>query len=58
MDKGFLRFRQLYSRPHNGVIRVYDEAGNMIETHEQAGESSTYATFGSTLTITGERNVQ
>ena len=24
-----------YSRSHNAVIRVYDEAGNMIETHEQ-----------------------
>jgi hypothetical protein len=22
----------------NGVIRVYDEAGNVIETHEHAGE--------------------
>jgi hypothetical protein len=26
------------SRSHNAVIRVYDEAGNVIETHEQAGE--------------------
>jgi hypothetical protein len=25
-------------RPHTAVIRVYDEAGNMIETHEQAGD--------------------
>jgi hypothetical protein len=24
--------------PHNEVIRVYDEAGNVIETHEQGGE--------------------
>jgi hypothetical protein len=23
---------------HNAVIRVYDEAGNVIETHEHAGE--------------------
>jgi YD repeat-containing protein len=38
------------------VIRVYDEAGNVIETHEHAGESSTYTRFGSTLTITGERD--
>lgn len=22
------------NRSHNAVIRVYDEAGNMIETHE------------------------
>jgi hypothetical protein len=27
-----------YSRSHRAVIRVYDEAGNVIETHEQAGE--------------------
>jgi hypothetical protein len=24
------------SRSHNAVIRVYDEAGNVIETHESA----------------------
>jgi len=23
---------------HDAVIRVYDEAGNVIETHEHAGE--------------------
>jgi hypothetical protein len=27
-----------YSRSHNALIRVYDEAGNVIETHEHAGE--------------------
>jgi hypothetical protein len=26
------------SRSNDAVIRVYDEAGNLIETHEQAGE--------------------
>ena len=26
------------SRSHNAVIRVYDDAGNMIETHEHKGE--------------------
>jgi hypothetical protein len=26
------------SRSHDAVIHVYDEAGNVIETHEQAGE--------------------
>jgi hypothetical protein len=25
-------------RSHDAVIRVYDEAGNWIETHEQAGD--------------------
>ena len=32
---GYARF---FSRSHGAVIRVYDEAGNVIETHEQAGE--------------------
>jgi len=26
------------SRSHNAVIRVYDEAGNVIETHEHTGD--------------------
>src|SRR2546430_9941638 len=26
------------SRSHDGVIRVYDDAGNVIETHEHAGD--------------------
>jgi len=26
------------SRSHHAVIRVYDDAGNMIETHYHAGE--------------------
>jgi hypothetical protein len=32
---GYAKFR---SRSHDAVIRVYDDAGNVIETHEQAGE--------------------
>jgi hypothetical protein len=26
------------SRAHDAVIRVYDEAGNVIETHEHKGD--------------------
>ena len=26
------------SRSHDAVIRVYDESGNVIETHEHAGD--------------------
>jgi hypothetical protein len=26
------------SRPHDAVIRVYDDAGNLIETHEHKGD--------------------
>jgi hypothetical protein len=28
----------LFSRSHDAVIRVYDEAGNVIETHEHTGD--------------------
>jgi hypothetical protein len=31
----YAKFR---SRSHDAVIRVYDEASNVIETHEHAGE--------------------
>ena len=27
-----------YSRSHDAVIRVYDKAGNVIETHQHAGD--------------------
>jgi len=29
-------YAKFYSRSHNPAIRVYDSAGNVIETHEQA----------------------
>jgi hypothetical protein len=29
---------KFYSRSHHAVIRVYDEAGNVIQTHEPAGD--------------------
>ena len=39
VDKGLLRFRQLlFAFPYDAVIRVYDERGNVIETHEHAGD--------------------
>jgi hypothetical protein len=31
------------SRSHNAVIRVYDGAGNVIETHEQRTSSKNHA---------------
>ncbi len=31
----YAKFR---SRLHDAVIRMYDDAGNVIETHEQAGQ--------------------
>jgi hypothetical protein len=35
MQMGYAKFR---SRSHDAVIRVYDDAGNGIETHEHKGE--------------------
>jgi len=29
---------KFYSRSHDAVIRVYDDAGNVIETHEHKGD--------------------
>jgi hypothetical protein len=31
-------YAKFYSRSHNAVIRVYDGAGNVIETHEHTGD--------------------
>ena len=31
-------YAKFYSRSHDAVIRVYDEAGNVIETDERTGE--------------------
>jgi len=31
-------YAKFFSRSHDAVIRVYDEAGNVIETLKQAGE--------------------
>jgi hypothetical protein len=30
--------RSVSSRSHDAVIRVYDDAGNVIETHEHSGD--------------------
>ncbi len=35
MTTNYARFR---SRSHDAVIRVYDKAGNVIETQEQVGQ--------------------
>ncbi len=31
-------YAKFFSRSHDAVIRVYDETGNVIETHEHAGD--------------------
>jgi hypothetical protein len=32
-----VEYAQFFSRSHDAVIRVYDEAGNVIETHVHKG---------------------
>jgi len=34
-----ISYAKFYSRSHRAVIRVYDHAGNVMETQEQAGRS-------------------
>jgi hypothetical protein len=31
-------YAKFFSRSHHAVIRVFDEAGNVIETHEHGGD--------------------
>jgi hypothetical protein len=31
-------YAEFFSRSHDAVIRVYDESGNVIETHEHKGD--------------------
>jgi hypothetical protein len=33
-----VNYTRFYSRSHDAVILVYDDAGNVIETHKHAGE--------------------
>jgi hypothetical protein len=50
---------KFYSRWHDAVIRVYDEAGNLIETHEHVGDFKMWWVFTSIasdfLLKTGDR---
>jgi len=36
---------RIYSRSHDAVIRVYDAAGNVIETHEHKGDVKSVLSF-------------
>jgi hypothetical protein len=33
-----IEYPKSFIRSHDAVIRVYDEAGNVIETHEHTGD--------------------
>jgi len=45
---GYAKFR---SRSHHAVIRVYDEAGNVIETHGHAGDFKAWWVIFSTARL-------
>jgi hypothetical protein len=36
-------YAKIHSRAHDAVIRVYDDAGNAIETHEHAGQRRSFS---------------
>jgi hypothetical protein len=38
MQKSIFGYAKSYSRSRDAVIRVYDEAGNVIETHQHKGD--------------------
>jgi len=38
MQKSIFGYAKSYSRSHDAVIRVYDQAGNVIATHEHAAQ--------------------
>jgi hypothetical protein len=40
LDQRPSRIRKVLQRCSHAVIRVYDESGNVIETHEHKGDSS------------------
>jgi len=37
--------RDSFRHSHGAVIRVYDEAGNVIDTHEHAGDFNVMLTY-------------
>jgi hypothetical protein len=47
-----IRYAKSFSRSHDAVIRVFDGGGNVIETHEQAGDLFKPRTFASTSPAT------
>ena len=37
-ESNAIGYAEHYSRSHDAMIRVYDSAGNVIETHEHKGD--------------------
>jgi hypothetical protein len=47
-------YAKFFSRSHNAVVRVYDDAGNVIEAHEHTGDSK----FDDSCSGNGSREVR
>jgi hypothetical protein len=41
-----IAYAKFFTCSHDAVIRVFDEAGNVIETHEQAARLQRLLSFG------------
>ena len=50
---GYAKFR---SRSHDAVIRIYDEAANVIETHEHAGDFKEWCFYSHRVALPNKRN--
>ena len=48
-------YAKIRSRSHDAVIRVYDEAGNVIETHEHTGARNYRKGNNETLSVVAMR---
>jgi hypothetical protein len=44
-----INYAKFFSRSRDAVIRVYDDAGNVIEAHEQRGRFQRNRVFGARL---------
>ena len=42
---------KFYSHSHDAVIRVYDESGDVIETHEQVGDFKEFRSHSNRETV-------
>jgi hypothetical protein len=46
IQRNAVGYAKFFSRSHDALIRVYDDAGNMIETHVHAGDFKEWCLSG------------
>jgi hypothetical protein len=49
-DSDAVEYAKFYSRLHDAAIRVYVEAGKVVETHQHAGEYQSSGSNSTSLT--------